>query len=407
MGDDAGKIMAAFARGMALAKCRRCGCMASALAQAAGVLCGQDRETVCAYQQRMEAIAYDCFGCKRCWGAEAAIRLADRFGGDLPSCGGAIPAEAPVARLAIPAAVPWPPYPGDYHLGHHDGAVAVCTLSDRQLPAAIIAQRQPAIAIAGRCDTENIGIEKIILNLIGHPRIRRLILCGREAPGHRAGDALLRLSAHGVDESMRIVGASGWRPVLKNVLPEEVARFREQITVIERIGMTDPAAVARVARRAAAFPAPPLAAWSPESKPHPVARIAARAPARLQLDPAGYFVILLDRQAGLLSCEHYANDGTLQHTIEGVQADLIAATVVERGLVTRLDHAAYLGRELAKAGMALAAGTPYEQDAALGELADAAIPKGDSREDVMVETAAADPCAGRYGCGRNVSADTA
>jgi tetrahydromethanopterin S-methyltransferase subunit A len=59
----------------------------------------------------------------------------------------------------------------------------------------------------------------------------------------------------------------------------------------------------------------------------------------------------------------------LAHVIEGWQAALIAATVVERGLVTQLDHAAYLGRELAKAEAALSIGITYEQDAALGQLA--------------------------------------
>ena len=36
---------------------------------------------------------------------------------------------------------------------------------------------------------------------------------------------------------------------------------------------------------------------------------------------------------------------------------LIAATAVERGFVTQLDHAAYLGRELAKAEAALSNGS--------------------------------------------------
>jgi tetrahydromethanopterin S-methyltransferase subunit A len=44
---------------------------------------------------------------------------------------------------------------------------------------------------------------------------------------------------------------------------------------------------------------------------------------------------------------------------------------VERGFVTQLDHAAYLGRELAKAEAALSDGITYEQDAALGRLAPA------------------------------------
>jgi tetrahydromethanopterin S-methyltransferase subunit A len=64
----------------------------------------------------------------------------------------------------------------------------------------------------------------------------------------------------------------------------------------------------------------------------------------------------------------YHLNGRLAHVIEGRQAALVAATVVERGLVTQLDHAAYLGRELQKAEAALSAGIAYEQDAAQGPL---------------------------------------
>jgi tetrahydromethanopterin S-methyltransferase subunit A len=54
--------------------------------------------------------------------------------------------------------------------------------------------------------------------------------------------------------------------------------------------------------------------------------------------------------------------------IEGREGAVIAATVIEQGLLTQLDHAAYLGRELAKAEIALKTGSHYEQDAALGIL---------------------------------------
>jgi tetrahydromethanopterin S-methyltransferase subunit A len=65
----------------------------------------------------------------------------------------------------------------------------------------------------------------------------------------------------------------------------------------------------------------------------------------------------------------------LAHVIEGRQAALIASTIVERGFVTQLDHAAYLGRELAKAEAALSNGITYEQDAALGRFAAAELHK--------------------------------
>jgi len=66
--------------------------------------------------------------------------------------------------------------------------------------------------------------------------------------------------------------------------------------------------------------------------------------------------------------DSYENSGRLAHVIEGRQGAVIAATTIEQGLITQLDHAAYLGRELAKAEIALKTGSHYEQDAALGIL---------------------------------------
>ncbi len=83
-------------------------------------------------------------------------------------------------------------------------------------------------------------------------------------------------------------------------------------------------------------------------------------------DPEGFFLVLVDREAGLLVCEHYTKDGTLNEVIRGTKAGDISNTAIKRGLLSRLDHAAYLGRELAKAEIALALDLTYAQDARLG-----------------------------------------
>ena len=272
------------------------------------------------------------------------------------------------------AATPWPPHPGDYVLGNPEGTVAVCTLSNRDLPLRLIATKEPALAIAGRCDTENIGVEKVVLNLLANPRIRWLVLCGQEAQGHRTGDAFLRLKERGVDANMRVLESAAWRPILKNLTLLDVARFRQQIEEVNLIGVTDIesilAAVHNCARKSE--PALPFAQNEPacdKGTSVAVEHLRAKAPQQLRLDRAGFFIVLPQQQKGLIVCEHYENSGRLAHVIEGRQAALIAATIVERGWVTQLDHAAYLGRELAKAEVALTVGIAYEQDAALGQLA--------------------------------------
>ena len=369
-------IMLELERGMELKKCRKCGCMKDALYGAALTFGNSEEEevqallpTIEAFRAQMEPLAYDCIGCKKCFGADATKQLSVRFEEiETDSCGGSCGshAQAPVQRLKNVEGVAWPPYPGDYIVGAPGGSVAVCTLSSRELSSLLIAAGDPIIAIAGRCDTENIGVEKVVLNLLANPGVRWLILCGYEAEGHRTGDAFLNLKEKGVDANMRVLESASWRPVLKNLTLVEVARFREQIEIINLVGVTDVAQIAMVARDLASRSLPPLSAFEHSSLS--IERIKAKAPERLKLDPAGFFIVLPLPETGLILCEHYENNGQLAHVIEGRLASLIASTAVEHNLITRLDHAAYLGRELAKAELSLKTGALYEQDAALGTL---------------------------------------
>lgn len=81
-------------------------------------------------------------------------------------------------------------------------------------------------------------------------------------------------------------------------------------------------------------------------------------------DPAGYFVIFVDRARKRLSLEHYENSGALTTIIEAKSVAEIYMTAIDHTLISQLDHAAYLGRELARAEEALRSGGPYVQDAA-------------------------------------------
>jgi tetrahydromethanopterin S-methyltransferase subunit A len=368
-------------RGMALRKCRKCGCMKDALDTASRTFRNAEeleiRELLPAiedHQTAMDPIAYDCIGCKKCWGVDAIVQLANHFEEVAP---GECSSDGDRTAKQMPAAVNgkldncWPPYPGEYIVGNPAGSVAICTLSNRELPQKLIAATGPDLAIAGRCDTENIGIEKVVLNLLANSQIRWLLLCGVEAPGHRAADAFLQLKERGVDANMRVLESASWRPVLKNLTLFEVARFREQVEIVNLIGVTAVNKIVEAAHEAAKKPAAALSFQTPSNSDRVasrVERLQARAPKTLRLDKAGFFVVLPQAATGLIICEHYENSGRLSHVIEGREGAVIAATVIEQGLLTQLDHAAYLGRELAKAEIALKTGSHYEQDAALGIL---------------------------------------
>jgi dihydropteroate synthase-like protein len=85
------------------------------------------------------------------------------------------------------------------------------------------------------------------------------------------------------------------------------------------------------------------------------------------LDEKGSFRIAIDRQEEVIVAIHYTSSGKNNPSdiIKAKTAENIYRKIVEMGLVSRVDHAAYLGLELAKAEIALNTGKEYIQDSAL------------------------------------------
>lgn len=346
-----------IAEATAAKKCHACGCFQAAVAAFEQTEAGQ-RELAPVLARARETFAprkYDCLGCEVCFPAVAENAFADAFPGEAraPLC----PTDAPAERSG------WPPLPGDYVVVRHGAPVAVCTLNSASL-ATKIADRSPGgLAIAGTLHTENLGIERIVRNVLANPNVRFLVLCGedtRQAIGHLPGQSLAALCENGIDDAGRIGGARGKRPILKNVTCEEIEAFRRQVEIVALVGEEDVARIAGevescAARTPGAFAGAPAAAVIPV--------IPAHEPARLVLDPAGFLVVYLDRTRGLV-LEHYRKEGVLDLVIQGATASAVAATAIERGVLSRLDHAVYLGRELARAEESLRTGAPYVQDRA-------------------------------------------
>lgn len=101
---------------------------------------------------------------------------------------------------------------------------------------------------------------------------------------------------------------------------------------------------------------------------------------RLILDPSGFFIIYPKKEECKIYLEHYKEDGTLNEVIYGEDPALIAYTAIERGLVSRLDHAAYLGRELEKANLSMRYGFQYVQDSAPGKEEEGRLPEETEEE---------------------------
>ena len=129
----------------------------------------------------------------------------------------------------------WPVINGDYVVGDPESPVAATTLGshNEQIPV------DAGAAIAGPCKTENLGIEKMVANLISNPNIRFLILCGSEVQGHITGQSIEALHANGLDEKRKIAGATGAIPFIENIPDEGIERFQQQLEIISMIDTED------------------------------------------------------------------------------------------------------------------------------------------------------------------------
>jgi tetrahydromethanopterin S-methyltransferase subunit A len=345
--------------GIAAKKCHRCGCFQAAIASFEKTEPGRRELADVLARARTVLVAkeYDCIGCPVCFPAIAENAFAEAVHGAVAVS--LCPTDVPTARRG------WPPLPGDYHVVRHGAPVAVCTLNTESLAKKLAADAPSGLAIAGTLHTENLGIERVVRNVLANPHVRFLVLCGedtQQAIGHLPGQSLAALCANGLDDAGRIRAARGKRPLLKNVTAEQVEAFRRQVELVSLVGELDRDRIVSAVTECAARD-PGAFEGAPADETIPV--VPAREPARLVLDPAGFLVVYPDPARGLV-LEHYRKDGVLDCVVEGATASSVGATAIERGLVSRLDHAVYLGRELARAEESLRTGAPYVQDRASG-----------------------------------------
>ena len=85
------------------------------------------------------------------------------------------------------------------------------------------------------------------------------------------------------------------------------------------------------------------------------------------MDVEGVFKIAIDRDERKIAAIHFAaaQNEKPDKIIKGENAENVYEAILNLGLIRRLDHAAYLGSELAKAEIALKTGKNYVQDSSL------------------------------------------
>lgn len=252
----------------------------------------------------------------------------------------------------------WPKVEGRYKVGNKTSPIAVCTnasIDDIEIDL-------KKIAIIGKCVTENIGIEKIIQNIVSNPNIRYLILCGKKSKGHFISQAIESLKKNGIDQDKRIIGAAGNMPYLRNIDEELIERFRKQVEIINMAGETNSQKIEAMVDKLLEGKTEEFKGEAVQIKK--IEEIEAK-PAKWIADPKGYFVISLNNERTKIMVDHYIK-GEINKRIIGKNAKEICDTIARLKLIGEfeqsLEHSMYLGRELEKAEIALRENLDFEQD---------------------------------------------
>jgi tetrahydromethanopterin S-methyltransferase subunit A len=320
-------------------------------------------QKISGWQSEMDPIKYACLGCEYCFPAVAMNMFHNAF-----------PDAAPEDALGCAFEVKeqtWPPVPGEYNVLCTDTecSVAISTLGSLDLPEKLVAEKPEGVCIVGKTETENIGIDKVIKNTVTNPAIRFLMLAGTDPKGHFPGQTLMSLSAHGVDGNMRVVGSKAKRPILRNVTRSEVESFRDQVEIVDMIGCEDVETIVEKVKELSMIQKPSCGCshCNDDSTVEQMAVapvVEAKEPEKIQMDRAGYFVVLPQADKRIITVEHYSYDDKLLRVIEGKDARSLYWTIIENKWVTQLSHSAYLGKELVKAELSMVHKFKYVQDGA-------------------------------------------
>ena len=134
----------------------------------------------------------------------------------------------------------YPPEEGRYVRGNDFSPVVVAIILNRDadkiprdLEELVRAGIESGAALSGTVQTPNIGLEKMVCNIVANPNIRYLIVGGPESEGHLTGEALKALILKGVDDRKHILGTNAPHPFLFNLPTKAIEQFRKQVSSID------------------------------------------------------------------------------------------------------------------------------------------------------------------------------
>jgi len=259
-------------------------------------------------------------------------------------------------RKYAPRPDQWPFINGDYRVIDASAPVVVAGVIEASLQKELAAQLPKGLCMIARLHGAA-DVANLVRPLASNLAVHYVVCAGDDGSQPPLGSALLLLG-RGVDPPPGPVGTL-MNSIVARVEPADLKTLRRRVQFLDLLGCRDVRKVAALVENPTAVSTRPSAAAPVKSAEHSVERFTVPRDMHYETrrDKGGDFGIRIEEHS--IVVEHRNGKDRLLRVLEGKTARDICLALIRNGWVSRLDHAAYLGRELARAELALRNGQPF------------------------------------------------
>jgi tetrahydromethanopterin S-methyltransferase subunit A len=266
----------------------------------------------------------------------------------------------------------WPFIAGKYKVVDATAPVVVVMTDAEDLGGDVASLAAQGLCMVAPSCRSAADAAKLVKNIAANLAVHYVLFAGAKSQQSTVIEALqATLGGREAESDETAAAASQLRAKLDTV---DIDALLRQVKPVDMLGCDEvDKIIARIGELAAESPRPNTGFRAPGRDEAPgVERVIAASHIAYdpQIDKAGGYVIRIDDSRIIV--EHYNSKRELLRVVEGKTARDLCITLIRNGWVSKLDHAAYLGRELTLAEAALQSGLPYVQDS------DAALAHGDT-----------------------------
>jgi tetrahydromethanopterin S-methyltransferase subunit A len=266
--------------------------------------------------------------------------------------------------LGRPQADSWPFSPGKYQIVDPGGPVVIVLPGDELLAMDLADLSANGICLICRSCQSARDVRNLLNNIAANMAIHYVLVAGDEENRLDAVEALANLLAP-ADRPVETTTMTD--QIRAKLRPGELESLAKQVRHVDMVGCTEVDRILTKVNELVSTSGRPNTGFRAPGAPssNGVERVIAARGISPEFDPdkAGRYGI--SASGGKITVEHRNAKNEVLRVVEGSSARDLCLTLIRNGWVSKLDHAAYLGRELTRAEIAMRDGEPYSQDADL------------------------------------------